>query len=80
MALVLLHRFSTSIEAAVVRSRLSSEGIECFLFDVEEVWDTSDRSSQPVRLMVAEEDHEPAAELLSHALNGEFRLGEGVED
>jgi len=64
MALVVLKRFDNSIEAALARSFLASEGIMSFLFDVENQWDTYPRISIPVRLMVAEEDLDEAAFLL----------------
>jgi len=67
MALVVLKRFDNSIEAALARSFLASEGIMSFLFDVENQWDTYPRISIPVRLMVAEEDLDDAALLLRRA-------------
>ena len=67
MALVLLKRFDSAIEAALARSFLASEGVMSFLFDVENQWDTYPRISIPVRLMVAEEDLDDAALLLRQA-------------
>ena len=64
MALVLLRPFSTSMEAAIARSFLLSEGIETFVFDAENEWHTG-TSLVPVRLMVAEEDLELADRLLA---------------
>ena len=64
MALVVLKRFGSAIEASLARSFLASEGIMSFLFDVENQWDTYPRISFPVRLMVAEEDLDEAAFLL----------------
>jgi hypothetical protein len=79
MALVLLHSFMTSMEAAMVRSRLGVEGIETHLFDVEEVWDTTSHLTVPVRLLVAEEDEEEARTILARALAGDFALGDDEE-
>jgi len=67
MALVVLKRFDSSIEAALAHSFLESEGLMSFLFDVENQWDTFPRISIPVRLMVAEEDLDEAAFLLRQA-------------
>jgi len=67
MALVVLKRFESAIEASLARSFLASEGITSFLFDVENQWDTYPRISIPVRLMVAEEDLDEAALLLRGA-------------
>ena len=76
MALVLLHRFDTSVEAAMARSRLRAEGIGAFLLDVENEWNTVDRVAIPVRLMVADEDFERANQILIGARRGDFRLEE----
>ncbi len=67
MALVLLKRFDSAIEASLARSYLASEGIMSFLFDVENQWDTGMRIPVPVRLMVTEEDRDDAARLLRDA-------------
>jgi len=67
MALVLLRRFDSAIEASLARSFLASEGVMSFLFDVENEWHTSPRTMVPVRLMVAEEDLDEAARLLRGA-------------
>lgn len=68
MALVVLRRFDSSIEASLARSLLESEGIMSFLFDVMNEWDASPRISMPVRLMVAEEDLDDAGILLREAV------------
>jgi hypothetical protein len=67
MALVLLKRFESAIEASLARSYLASEGVTSFLFDVENQWDTYPRVAIPARLMVAEEDLDEAARLLRAA-------------
>jgi len=67
MALVLLTRFESAIEASLARSYLASEGVTSFLFDVENQWNSSPRVAIPVRLMVAEEDLDEAARLLRAA-------------
>ena len=67
MALVVLKRFSSAIEASLARSFLASEGIETYLFDVENMMDTVYRVSMPVRLMVAEEHLDDAARQLRAA-------------
>lgn len=67
MALVVLKRFASSIEASLARSFLVSEGVMSFLFDVENEWFTTPRITMPVRLMVAEEDLDEAALLLRRA-------------
>jgi hypothetical protein len=67
MALVVLKRFDTAIEASLARSFLQSEGITSFLFDVENQWNTWPRVATPVRLMVAEEDLDEAAARLRSA-------------
>jgi len=72
VALVLLHNFSTSMEAAMAQSRLRAEGIETYLFDVEGQWDTTSHLTLPVRIMVAEEDVDMATAVLAHALRGGF--------
>jgi hypothetical protein len=76
MALVLLHTFPTSMEAAMARSRLGAEGITTYLFDVEDQWNTAARFSNPIRLMVAEEDFGEARATLAQASRGGF----GLED
>jgi hypothetical protein len=67
VALVVLRRFDSSIEASLARSFLASDGIMSFLFDVMNEWDTIPRISMPVRLMVAEEDLDDAMLLLGKA-------------
>ena len=64
MALVLLKRFNSAIEASLARSFLATEGLLCFLFDVEDQMDNYPRFGTPVRLMVAEEDLDEAVRLL----------------
>ena len=63
------------MEAAIARSRLRAEGVEAFLFDVEDQWDTTSRFILPVRMMIAEEDLEKARAILAHALRGGFATG-----
>lgn len=77
MALVLLHNFSTSMEAAMARSRLRAEGIEAYLFDVEGSWDTTSHVTLPVRMLIAEEDVNRATAILAHALRGGFAVEDG---
>ena len=55
MALVELAKFYNSFEAGVAQSRLTSEGIDSFLFDTEMNWGGLD-GVVPVRLMVDEDD------------------------
>ena len=64
MALVLLKRFDSSIDAELARSFLASEGIMSFLFDGQSQWNAAPPVSIPVRLMVAEEDLEGAGRVL----------------
>ena len=71
MALVLLKPFTSAIEASLARSFLASEGIMCFLFDVEDQMDNFPRLAVPVRLMVAEEDLDAAVRLLREVDTGE---------
>jgi len=65
MALVLLKNFYTSLEASLAQSYLASEGVETFLFDVENAWDTLDRVSIPVRMMIEEQSVGQARRLLA---------------
>jgi len=65
MALVLLKKFYTSVEASLAQSYLASEGVETFLFDVENAWDNFDRVSIPVRMMIEEQDHRQGSRLLA---------------
>lgn len=74
MALVLLHAFNTSMEAAMARSRLGAEGVQAFVFDVEGHWDTAARFQCPARLMVAEEDAERAGTILIDMMRGGFAI------
>jgi putative signal transducing protein len=55
MALAELAKFYNSFEAGVAQSRLTSEGIESFLFDTQMNWGGLD-GVVPVRLMVDEDD------------------------
>ena len=59
MGLVLAARFYNGFEAGIAQARLTDEGIESFIFDLEMNW-----GGLPVRLMVAEEDLEAAQALL----------------
>ncbi len=77
MALVLLHNFSTSMEAAMARSRLRAEGVEAYLFDVEGQWDTTSHLTLPVQMLIAEEDVDTATAILARALRGGFALEDG---
>jgi hypothetical protein len=78
MALVILKRFGSAIEASLARSFLASEGIRSFLFDVENQWDTYPRYAIPVRLMVAEEDLDEAALLLRQADSKDSKRRQGA--
>jgi hypothetical protein len=64
MALVELARFYNSFEAGIVQSRLTSDGIDTFLFDTEMNWGGLD-GVVPVRLMVDEDDLLPARRALN---------------
>lgn len=63
MALVELARFYNSFEGGVAQSRLTSEGLDSYLFDTEMNWGGLD-GVVPVRLMVDEEDLARARSLL----------------
>ena len=56
MALVELARFYNGYEASIVQARLTSEGIDSFLFDTQMNWGGLDGVVIPVRLMVDDED------------------------
>ena len=56
MALVELARFYNGYEASIVQARLTSEGIDSFLFDTQMNWGGLDGVVIPVRLMVDEDD------------------------
>ena len=60
-------RFDTRVEADLARLYLQSEGIEAVLFDTEINY-FSGGLFMPVRLMVLDEDLEPAKRLLSTQL------------
>jgi hypothetical protein len=63
MALVELARFQTKVEADLARLLLQSEGFGPVLFD-ENMNYIGLGSIMPIRLMVVEEEYEPAAALL----------------
>ena len=63
MGLVLAARFYNGFEAGIAQSRLTDQGIESFIFDLEMNWGGLN-GGVPVRLMVAEEDLEAARALL----------------
>ena len=65
MALVLLRKYYTSVEAQLAHGYLASNGVETFLFDVENAWDNFNRIAIPVRLMVDEESLIRAERLLA---------------
>jgi Putative prokaryotic signal transducing protein len=56
VALVELARFYNGFEAGIVQSRLTSEGIDSFLFDTQMNWGGLDGLVIPVRLMVDDDD------------------------
>ena len=64
MALVEAARFYTSFEAAIAQSRLTSEAVDSFLFDMEMNWGGLD-GVVPVRLMVDDGDLVRARRILS---------------
>jgi hypothetical protein len=64
MALVEAARFYTSFEAAIAQSLLTSEAVDCFLFDMEMNWGGLD-GVVPVRLMVDEDDLARAKQVLA---------------
>ena len=64
MALVELARFGNRIEAELAKMHLGSEGIEAVLFDAE-MNSFGWGPLMPVRLMVTEEDFEPAKAILA---------------
>jgi hypothetical protein len=77
MALVELRKFFTSIEASLAQSWLASEGVETFLFDVDNAWDTAGRIAIPVRMMVDESEEGRAARLLEEVDSGRLSRDEG---
>jgi len=64
MPLVLLARYNNGFEAGIAQSRLTSEGIESVIFDLEMNWGGLD-GVVPVRLMVLDEDLIDARAVLS---------------
>ena len=54
MGLVLAARFYNGFEAGIAQARLTDEGIESYIFDLEMNW--GGLGAVPVRLMVIEED------------------------
>ena len=68
MALVEAARFYNSFEAGVAKSRLDSEGIESFLFDLQMSWEGMG-GMIPIRLMVDDEDVGEARALLAGGLD-----------
>ncbi len=63
MSLVLAASFYNGFEAGIAQSRLTDEGIESYIFDLEMNWGGLN-GGVPVRLMVAEEDLDAARSLL----------------
>ena len=55
MALVEAAKFYNGFEAGIAQSRLTDEGIDSFIFDLETNWGGLD-GVVPVRLMVDEDD------------------------
>jgi hypothetical protein len=64
MALVEVARFYNSFEGGAAQSRLTSEGIESFLFDINMNWEGMG-GVIAIRLMVDEDDFQRARRLLS---------------
>jgi hypothetical protein len=64
MALVELARFYNSFAAGAAQSRLTSEGIDSFLFDMNMSWEGMGGVIH-IRLMVDEDDRARAERLLS---------------
>ena len=64
MALVEAARFYNGFEAGLAQSRLSADGLDSFIFDLEMNWGGLD-GVVPVRLMVDEEDLAQARRLLA---------------
>ena len=63
MGLVLAARFYNGFEAGIAQSRLTDEGIDSYIFDLEMNWGGLN-GVVPVRLMVAEEDLAAARRVL----------------
>jgi hypothetical protein len=68
MALVEAAKFYNSFEAAIAQSRLTSEDLESFLFDMQMNWGGLD-GVVPVRLMVDEDDLVRTRRILSEVAN-----------
>ncbi len=63
MGLVLAARFYNGFEAGIAQSRLTDEGIDSYIFDLEMNWGGLD-GVVPVRLMVLDEDLAEARTIL----------------
>ena len=63
MGLVLAARFYNGFEAGIAQSRLTDEGIDSYIFDLEMNWGGLN-GGIPVRLMVDEDDLDAARALL----------------
>ena len=69
MALVELAKFYNSFEGGVVQSRLTSEGIDSFLFDINMSWEGIG-GIIPIRLMVDDDDLPRARRILAEDHRG----------
>jgi hypothetical protein len=69
MALVELARFYNSFEGGAAQSRLTSEGIDSFLFDMNMSWEGMS-GVIPIRLMVDYDDLPRALRILAEDHNG----------
>ncbi|MEA3038738.1 MAG: hypothetical protein QOE79_1251 [Sphingomonadales bacterium] len=69
MALVELARFYNSFEGGVAQSRLTSEGIDSFLFDMNMSWEGMS-GVIPIRLMVDGDDLPRALRILAENHSG----------
>ena len=69
MTLVLAARFNNGFDAGVAQSRLTDEGIDSFIFDMEMNWGGLD-GVVPVRLMVLDEDLADALRILDQVSEG----------
>lgn len=67
MTLVELGRFSSGVEASIVRGRLAVDGIEAFSFDAGMNIAESVGIMIPVRLMVDEDDLDAALAIIREA-------------
>lgn len=70
MALVELGRFPSGVEAAIIRGRLESEGIDAVCFDTGMNIAESVGIMIPVRIMVDEDDLETALAIVREAEAG----------